>query len=341
MSDAPGTMTVERHHPGFIDRTATLASWVLGCTLFMTVGWIALEPNDPLGPVAAYGRHDALMMLIQAAGLAGVAAGLAAVIAGRRVADIGTFAAALGLAAVSVRGTTAEYFLVRGADASGTSDRALAVYFAAEAVGWFVVVATAVAVSTLVMHWFFGHATEPDPKPGDPSTAAAPMLAGYDIPRFSASCFGIPADRQTPSAGGVRHALIATAVALAAMAVLSTGLSSRSIQHGQVCFVVAASVFIGTYVAFRIVPVQSALWSILSVILLALVGYLWAVVHPANPGLPPNIPSSHFLRVLPSQFISVGTAAALLSFWYVYVPSTTTGHEHRRVTKASTHGGRR
>ncbi len=331
----------QRQQPGFMDRTATLASWVLGGALFLTVGWFAVEPDDPLGPVSVCARHDALMMLIQAAALAGVVAGLATIIAGRRVADIGTFTATLGLAAVSVRGATAEYFLVRGADASQTSERALAGYFAVEGIGWFVVVIVAVGVSTLVMHWCFDRTDERDPNRADPSALTMPALAGYDVPRFSTRCFGISADRQTLSVNGIRHTLVATAVALAAMAVLSAGLSSRSIQHGQVCFVVAAAVFIGTYIAFRITPVRSALWPILSVVLLATVGYLWAVVRPRAAGFPPNIPSSHFLRVLPIQFISVGTAAALVSFWYVYVPFTATDRDRQRVIRTPTRGDKR
>jgi hypothetical protein len=100
------------------------------------------------------------------------------------------------------------------------------------------------------------------------------------------------------------------------MSVLSFGLASRNIRHGQVCFVVAASVCIGTYVAHRTNPVRSAFWSILAVGILSVVGYAWASVRPETPQLPPNIPSSHFLRILPIQFVSVGTAAAIAMFWY-------------------------
>ena len=107
---------------------------------------------------------------------------------------------------------------------------------------------------------------------------------------------------------------------LVAIGVLSAGLSSRSIQHGQECVVVAAGVCIACYFAHRMVPVQSTLWSILAVGLTALAAYLWAGVRPAGSGLPQNIPSSHFLRVLPLQFISVGTAAAIAMFWYMYAP---------------------
>lgn len=341
MGDAPSTMMVERPEPSLLDRAATLASWVLAGALFLTVGWFALEPDDPLGPVSVYARHGTLMMLFQAAALAGVAAALATVLAGRRVVDIGTFAAAFGLAAVSLRGSTAEHLLVRGADLSDTLERGLAFRFAIEGVGWFVVIAVAIGVSAIVARWCFGPAGGADrDRTVSRSVAAYPMLAGYDVPWLPARWLGGVDAEQTPIADGVRHMLITAAVGLAAMGVFSAGLSSRSIQHGQVCFVVAAAISIGTYAAYRILPVRSAFWTILAVGLVALVGYLWAMVRPTMPGLPPNIPSSHFLRILPVQFISVGTAAAVATFWSVCVPEVHAGRDHRRVVRRSGREGK-
>jgi len=92
------------------------------------------------------------------------------------------------------------------------------------------------------------------------------------------------------------------------------------VQHGQACFVVAASVCIGSYLAHWLVPVRSALWAILSVPFLAVGGYLWARLGPSPVSLPASVPASAFLRVLPIQYISVGTAAAVAMFWYLYHP---------------------
>ncbi|MGB2987458.1 MAG: hypothetical protein WBE26_16460 [Phycisphaerae bacterium] len=323
MSHASSTIMSERPQLSLLDRAATLSSWVLAAALFLTVGWFAMEPDDPLGPVSMLGRHGAPMMLIQAAALAGVVGGLATMIAGRRLADAGTFAAALGLAVVSLRGGTAECLLVQGADVSTSFERGLALKFALEAVGWLVVMCVALVVSVLVMRWCFKESDDPGPAPADAAPSRSRLSitpAGCDIPRFSSRWFGVPLDRQTPPADGVKHTIIATGVGLAAITLLSAGLSSRSIQHGQVCFVVAAAVGLGTYFAHRMAPVRSALWSILAVVLIALMGYVWAAVRPAVAGLPPSIPSSHFMRVLPIQYISIGTAAALAMFWYVYVP---------------------
>lgn len=329
MGDAPSTMMLERTEPNLLERAATLAAWTLAGAMFLTVGWFAMEPDDPLGPVCVYARHGGWMMLVQAAALAGVAAALATVLAGRRVVDIGTFAAAFGLAVVALRGSTTEELLVSGADLSDTFQRGLALRFAVEAVGWFLVVAVAVVVSAVVMNWCFGKSDDAGLSRRDHGQVFySPLHAGSDIPRLSEWFSKGRGEEPTSVAIGIQHTLITVAVTLAAFGVLSAGLRSRSIQHGQVCFVVAAAVGIGTYSAYRINPVRSALWAILSVGIAAVAGYVWAAVRPVTSGLPATIPSSHFLRILPIQFISVGTAAAVATFWSVQVPVTRRYADH-------------
>lgn len=341
MSDVANTMMGHQHHSTMLDRTATLMSWVLAGALFLTVGWLTMAPDDPLGAVSFLARDKALMMVVQIAALAGVVSALATVIAGRRLTDVGTFAVALGLALVSLRGGTAEYLLVQGVEISATFERTLAIRFAVEAAGWFVVMVVAIFVASAVQHWCFGSSEDSSPSSTRAPHGGTPTLAGYDIPRLSANWLGLSVDRRTAPTEGAKHALTVIAVTLAAMAVLSFGLSARSIRHGQVCFVVAASVCIAVYVAYRSIPVRSALWSILAVAVTALVAYAWALLRPAAPGLPPSVPSCHFLRILPVQFISVGTAAALGTFWYVYAPPSDTSTSRRAAPQISQAKGRR
>ncbi len=323
---------VERPEPSLPERVATLASWALGGAVFLTVGWTVMQPDDPVGPVSALARRDGLMMLLQAGLLAGITAALATLIAGRRLADAGTFAAALGIAVVSLRGGTAEYFLVQGADVSRSFEHGVGRTFALESMGWFAVIMVAIGVSAVMNRWCFGRtAGLPGAAHlGDLPLSAAPTAAGFDGLAVSVRLFGVSTDTQTTAADGIRHMLIAAGVGLAMIALLSAGLSFRSIQHGQVCFVVAAAVCIGTYVGYRFVPVRSALWSILAVGLVALVGYIWAALRPTVVGLPPSIPSAHVMRILPIQLISVGTVAAVATFEYVYVPILELGRGNGR-----------
>jgi hypothetical protein len=294
-------MTEHGRHLSLLDKAATWVSWALAGAIFLTVGWLAMAPDDPLGAVSVLTRHGAWMMLLQAAGLAAVTAALAAVIAGRRLPEVGTLAAALGLAAVSLRGATAGSLLIEWADVAPVSQSSLPLQLALEAIAWFTIIFLARSFSIAVGQWCFGACPEPRRDRGDRSAGV------WHGPKDSI-------------ADGLKHTLLAGGAALLTFKILSAGLSTRSVQHGQACFVVAASVCIGLYLAYWVVPVRSAVWSILSVPLLAVGGYVWARFGPAPGGLPASVPASPFLRVLPIQYISVGTAAAVAMFWYLVHP---------------------
>ncbi len=321
---SPTSVTVmDRPQLSLLDRAATLSAWALGIALFATVGWHALAPDDPLAPVTFFGRRGALIALLEVVAMATVAAGLATLIAGRKLADIGAFSVALGLACASLRGGTSAWLLLERADGGGGTNAALALFFAFDTLAWLVVVAVSLLAGAAVLRWFYGL---PDPSRADEMdvrTMAFSGVAGYDVPGVSMRLFGGLPGPQTRLADGIRHTLIASGVGLIVLALVSTGLSFRSIQHGQVCFVVAVSVFIGVDVAYRLMPVRSALWAILAVGIMAVAGYVWSAFRAAPPGLPPNVPATHFMRVLPVQFVSVGTAAALVAFWYAYLPAPT------------------
>ena len=72
---------------------------------------------------------------------------------------------------------------------------------------------------------------------------------------------------------------------------------------------------LGAYVAFRAVPVRSALWSLLAVGVVAVLSYLWASVRTGSGTQPAPIPMAGALRILPVQFIAVGTAGVLFASW--------------------------
>jgi hypothetical protein len=284
-------------------------------------------------------RANALMMLVQVGALAGVASALGTVLAGRRRVDIGTFAAMLGMAAVSLKGSTAAYLLVDGTEIGSAVGRGLALKFAVESVGWFTVVAFALIVSAAVMRWLYSGSDHFVGEKRAHEASGLPLLAGCDVPGVGEQFFGVPGELQTTAKSGIRHTVIALVVGLVAVWFFSGGLATRTIQHGQACFVVAAAVGIACYVAHRLAPVCSPLWSIMAVPLIAICGYLWASVRPAMQGLPPSIPSSDFLRVLPIQYITVGTAAAIAMFWQMNPLGVEIIGRHRRSAGTSVPAG--
>jgi len=316
MNTAMGMTMIDEPLLGFWDKLASYTAWVLAGALFFTVGWIALEPVDPLGPISLMTGHGVARMLVQASLLAMVAAFIGTVIIGRKLPDAGTFAAALGLAVVSVRGGTMELLLLKAADA-GTSDRALASRLAVEAVGWCLVIVVALVTSAFVSRWL--HRSIPEaPTLLDDAPHGTP--AGWDVPVFGALLGRPPSGGGTAPATGARHVVISAGMMLVAYQVFGTGLDDRVITHGQACFVVAASACAGGYVAYRFAPVQSALWPVLAVFVFAVASYVIAsftsVPPEAGSALPANIPTSRFLRALPVQVVAVGTAAAIATFWW-------------------------
>ncbi|MBU0718377.1 MAG: hypothetical protein KJ749_09030, partial [Planctomycetes bacterium] len=205
-------MTAHRSQLTLLQKAFALSSWFLAGALFLTIGWFALEPDDPLGAVSLLGRDGGLIMLVQAAALAGVAAAMATVIIGRHLADVGTFAAALGLAAVSLRGGNAGVLLLSYSDAADSVDRWLAVRLALETVGWFAVILVAIGVSAVVMSWCNPRPEGSSANPVSTRDIAAATMAGYDAPDIGPRFFQSTWDTSTPLTEGLKHTGIAAAV---------------------------------------------------------------------------------------------------------------------------------
>ncbi|MBI4718230.1 MAG: hypothetical protein HY763_10525 [Planctomycetes bacterium] len=299
-----------------LEKTTTLAAWFLAGGIFLSVGWMAMAPDDPLGAVSLLTRHHGGAMLAQAAALAVISAGIATLLIGRRLADVGAFSAAVGLACVSLRGDTAQYLLMFDAPAGAGSQRSVALSLAVEACAWWLVVFAAMLVSALVLRWCSParppvNSDHVDASPGDgaqrPAAADVPLIGTYLLRE---------ADPTPPAVGG-KHTAVAAGIAILSFVVLSTGLSRRAVEHGQACFVVAAATFLACMVAQRLVPVRTSLWALLAVPVLALVGYGWSAVGAGSAGVPPTLPASCFLRVLPIQYAAVGAASVFATYWYM------------------------
>lgn len=326
MSDAPSLAVFDPHPLTLVDKALVWGALLAAGYLFLTVGWTAMRPDDPLGAVSLLSRRGALMMVLQAGALAAVAAALGTVLAGRKLVDVGSFAASVGVTVATFRVASIEPLLLAHAN-SGGSPRGLGVLLAVEAVCWLVVAVLVLLVSGLVMRWCFDpgrRAPTPGPDGGhtlsvDP-THDARILAAYDLGAILPLPLGGTGYARTPLGDGVRHMLITAFAAVVAFNIVATGWSARSIQHGQVCFIVAASICAGCYVAHRMVPVKSALWGVFAAGLVAVAGYVWAAARPGGASELAAVPASNFLRILPIQCVFVGTASAIAMLWYMHLP---------------------
>ncbi|MCO6436174.1 MAG: hypothetical protein J5J06_03710 [Phycisphaerae bacterium] len=309
-------MPVTSHgHLSIVDKAATLFAWTIGGAMFLTVGWMAMVPDDPLAAVSLINRSNWPAMWIQATALVAVASALGAALAGRALTDAGVFVAALGLSLVSVKGgTAAEFFVGRSAD-TPAGERALSMAFAGELLAWLVTMLIAIIVSTVIFRWLH---RAPHAEPTGPQS-------GGDLPGIGAWLTGNRS--HTPVQVGAKHALLLAAAGWVLFLLLSSGHTTRSITHGQACFTVVASTCLGIYFVQRMFPVQSAMWSILGITLLSLAGAFWSVIVSGWGAPVPNLPSSPFLRVLPIQYIAIGSAFSVVMHWYMDSPATVESHD--------------
>lgn len=219
------------------------------------------------------------------------------------------FAAAVGLSTLSVRGGTVEHLLLRRADA-GAGSGGLAVSFAGEALAWIAVFVFAGWISGRVAR-ALGLTRQ-----GETSGAAtkATMLDGF-IPLREAS----PSSR-AERVTGLTHAVVAGALAAALTIVFCVDLARRPVSHGQAIFVCSASAWLATYFTFKRFPVRTALYPAAGVAAACVVGYLIAMLSGGKADLPPNLPSSPFLRALPMQAVAGAIGGALLGFWFAFDP---------------------
>jgi hypothetical protein len=312
MTEASLDTMIARPHLSFRDRAATLLSWSIAGGLFLSIGWMAAAPDDPFGPVSLLALSHPVPAAFQIAALAAVASGIATVLAGRHLADVGPFAASIGLGILSVQGETSAYFLISGVENGPVPPGTLAARLGAESFVWFGVLMLTVFVSGVIGRWVFASRNRESEALGADEPAPAVLSASADLPwRVGAS-----AVERTPWRQGLAHAAVFVALALIAYQVFSSGLHNRVIRHGQACFVVAASYWLATRFAFQLVPVRTTLWALLAVGATAVAAFLWAALRPGVVGHPAGIPGSHFVRVLPMQFVFVGAAAVIFTSWY-------------------------
>ena len=328
MSELHTNQTSEPAAMGMMNRLGLVIALAVAGVVFLSIGWKALGPDDPLGAVSVLAHQGGVLILLYAAGLGVIVAAVATALVGKRLIDVGVFSASLGLALASLKGGTAEQLLLARAGTSVHYEQFLAGQFALESIGWLSVLFVALLTSG-VMTCRLRARSGNDGGSNEASTPTWAVPALFDLPRGARRWFGVPPDYESVSLDGLKHTAVVAGLGLLAMNLFSAGLSTRAIEPGQVCFVVAAGFFVAVYFGDRYVPVRSALWALLGVGLAAVIAYTWAALRPSDAMRPPNVPTSHYLRVLPVQFVAVGWTAALVAFWYGDGPSA----------EASTHSG--
>jgi len=314
MNAMSATLVHEPPQPGMFDKARTLGACAVAAAVFLTVGWMAMAPDDPLGAVSLLSRGAPAAMFVQTFALSLLAAGAGTLIAGRLLPDIGTLAACIGLGVVSFRGATAESLLIDAVGPAGSGFGWLGVKLLLEAAAWVLLALGATLFSAIIARWC--HASGAS-LPGDDGEAAdvRARSAALDFPYFSRRWFGVANEAPVDRRIGFMHAGVVGAATLVLTTVFIEGFDARATQHAQTCFVVAAAVAIGSYFAHRFCPVRSAAWTLLGVWAACIACYLWGAVTPGHEGGPVTLSWNPMFRILPIQFVASGTASAIFMFW--------------------------
>jgi hypothetical protein len=311
-ANATAPLAASSEHPRWHDKALALAAWVLAAGIFGSVGWMAIEPYDPLGAVSLVTRADALTMIVSVLALSAIVSGLATAIVGYRLPDAGAFAAAFGLAVANLRGQTASYLLISVAGPDAAARSGLAWKLAFEGLLWFAAIASAAIVGGVVHRWMTGDRVAPGKTKYDETTLAeAATLVPFLDPLRQA-------DDDRSWFDGLKVTLLSLVAAALIFRILVTGSPWRSIQHGQAYFALFAAFYFGGAIAYRYWQVRSALWGCLAPPLLCFLGYAFAALSspPKGPyGEVASVPPSSFFRASPIEYVCVGTVAAVAAFW--------------------------
>jgi hypothetical protein len=317
-SNPPDVMT-------WLDKLLLVAALAVAVGLFLSVGWMAIAPADPRGAVSLVTHDRPMIMIVQAAALAAVTAAIATVMVGTKLPDSGVFAAALGMALVSLRGDTAAYLLINVAAGDPARERALAAQLAVEAAIWFAVLVVAMVVSGLVLRWCFGSRADPGDQFTGGRLAVMYEMSVSRLPFVSRIAAGPAGERDTTDAGvaALRYLGVVTAVGMVLYALFVVGSSPRAIRHGQVCFAAFASFYVAVWIAKSWFGARTPFWGTLAVPIACILGYLWSMIQ-GDASAPyaslASVPPSRFLRALPITFVAVGALGALAAHWTVSNP---------------------
>ena len=272
----------------FLARLRLICALAMAAAVFWYVGWWAVRPIDPQGPISLLMIDQGVIAMAKLLGLAVVTSGLAVAICGEGAAERGPLAIGVGLAALGLRGAQLDRLilyrntLLPGSVANG------GISFptwelVAECWLWLALIAVGFVVGRWVESWS---------SPGRPSP---------------------PADQSSDVRQGLGTIAVTALVAWAVLA-YSVGSDADRILKGQVYFAIGISFLVGGMVAHAVLRTTSRMWGLVAIPLVVSVAYLLgrpedatlAVSHGAYVSLKP------LAQPLPLEFAALGSVGILL-----------------------------
>ncbi len=269
------------------------AMWLAGA-IFWYVGRWAAGPVDPQGPITLISVDQGVIAMAELLGLAVVAGGLAVAICGPGSASHGALAIAVGLAALSTRGTQLDSLVLFRLGADATTgvfvDPFPKAALVAETWLWLALIAVGFVVGRWVESWF--HA----------ESGVAPVQAP-------------PAERAPDVRQGIGAIAVVSLIAWVLVA-YTMGQEDNPLQKGQILFSVGVAFMIGAMAASWLFRLHSQVWLLVAVALVATGAYLFAGPDSERLELARKagtyVTLRPIVRPLPIEFASMGAIGALL-----------------------------
>ncbi|MEE8169450.1 MAG: hypothetical protein V3T70_02785 [Phycisphaerae bacterium] len=267
------------------------AGLLVAAALFWTVGWIALQPIDPVGPLSLLGIEHRLRVVGSLSLLSAVASVLAILVAGGDARLIGPLGSAVGLAALNLRGAQSD--LIGGYLTRTTASSAdwPAIALSIELVVWLMIVSVGVAAG----HW-----------------AAAIVSAERRRP-------GGANERAEGPAKGMLSAGLSALIAFALILFLSGG-SRDEVLKGQIYFAVGIGFLVSSMTAQFAFRSRHVAWTLAAVAFVGVAAYLTG--SPGEGGAAGGFGAMRSLpqlaaRPLPVEYASMGVFGSLTGIWLI------------------------
>lgn len=295
---------------GLIEKTRVAAAIGASVLILYTMGWIAAQPSDPESAIsfvrsgrAIPGIWPALTVLTIVAGIIGT------VIAGPRLPEAGLFAAAIGVAGLSIRGGSMCELLANESAILPDARQAFMKAMTVDVALWSaLMLATWMAVRWTYRWVWMNEGTLPESQSGAESARSKDA-------------------KMAPAAYQLGWGALIASVILGLFIIwMTAGRDPVSpVLRGQTIAAVAAGLYFGAMGGRYFTGVRDVRWYLLAVpavaLLSCLIGYwsadmVWAQgTHYQYYSSLATTPTHDLARPLPIEFIAVGTAAALAGYW--------------------------
>ncbi len=301
-------MTVPVKPLGFLDKLRVLLAAGVAIVLLTYMGWMIARPTDPemavtltRGGRSLFATWPALLVLTVVASAVGSA------ISGPRLPEAGMFAAAVGLAGLSLHGGSAETLLVYVGGPDVTGRRSLMFFMAVDALLWAALMAVAWSATLIVSRWLWG--------PPPVSVPVPPAKKNVSV----------KADSVVEMIGGGTLALaITTVFSLFFIWMTIARTPVAIIARGQVIASVFFGLYLGAMLARYFTGLDQVRYYMIAPLIVALIGFVlgylqvnmsWADGALADYAKLATTPPHALARPLPIEYVAVGLAGTITGFW--------------------------